>query len=59
MAPSGCHSKEEQQPEVIVYTALDQEFSRPIFAQFTQETGIAVRAKYDVESTKTVDPGGG
>jgi iron(III) transport system substrate-binding protein len=51
---SGCRSKEEQQPEVIVYTALDREFSEPIFAQFTQKTGIAVRAKYDAESTKTV-----
>lgn len=52
---SGCRQKqEEQRPEVIVYTALDQEFSQPIFAEFTQKTGIAVRAKYDAESTKTV-----
>jgi iron(III) transport system substrate-binding protein len=51
---SGCRSKEEQQPEVVVYTALDQEFSQPIFDEFTEKTGIAVRAKYDVESTKTV-----
>jgi iron(III) transport system substrate-binding protein len=50
----GCRQKEEQQPEVIVYTALDQEFSQPIFAEFTEKTGIAVRAKYDAESTKTV-----
>jgi iron(III) transport system substrate-binding protein len=51
---AGCRSKEEQQPEVVVYTALDQEFSQPIFAEFTEKTGIAVRAKYDIESTKTV-----
>jgi iron(III) transport system substrate-binding protein len=51
---SGCHSKEEQQPEVIVYTALDREFSEPIFEEFTKKTGIGVRAKYDAESTKTV-----
>src|SRR5882672_7674478 len=50
----GCHSKEVASPEVVVYTALDQEFSQPIFADFTRETGIVVRAKYDVESTKTV-----
>lgn len=40
--------------EVVVYTALDREFSEPIFAEFTRETGIQVLAKYDAESTKTV-----
>ncbi len=40
--------------EVIVYTALDREFSEPILAEFTKQTGIRVRAKYDSESTKTV-----
>jgi iron(III) transport system substrate-binding protein len=40
--------------EVVVYTALDQEFSGPIFAGFTKETGIIVRPKFDTESTKTV-----
>jgi iron(III) transport system substrate-binding protein len=48
----GCG--QHQPPEVIVYTALDQEFSEPIFRDFTNETGIVVRAKYDTESTKTV-----
>lgn len=40
--------------EVVVYTALDQEFSEPIFAEFTRQTGIVVRPKFDTESTKTV-----
>ena len=40
--------------EVIVYTSLDEEFSRPILAEFTRETGIEVRGKFDVESTKSV-----
>jgi iron(III) transport system substrate-binding protein len=40
--------------EVVVYTALDKEFSEPILKQFEQETGIRVLAKYDVESNKTV-----
>ncbi len=40
--------------KVVVYTALDQEFSKPIFEDFERETGIKVEAKYDVESTKTV-----
>src|SRR5262245_47200528 len=55
----GCHraeapAKTSAPEEVIVYTALDQEFSAPIFAEFTRATGIMVRAKYDAESTKTV-----
>jgi len=40
--------------EVVVYTALDREFSQPIFDAFTQKTGIRVRAKYDTEANKTV-----
>ena len=35
----GCRQKEEQQPEVTVYTALDQEFSQSIFAAFTENPG--------------------
>jgi len=52
LALSGCRSGSE--PEVVVYAALDAEFSRPIFSDFTQQTGIAVRPKFDAESTKTV-----
>ena len=48
----GCLSRGERQ--VVVYAALDEDFSAPIFAEFTRETGIVVRAKYDTESTKTV-----
>jgi iron(III) transport system substrate-binding protein len=40
--------------EVVVYTALDREFSEPVFEEFTQITGIQVRAKYDTEANKTV-----
>jgi iron(III) transport system substrate-binding protein len=54
VAMIGCHSEPAKPPEVIVYTALDQEFSEPIFEEFTKATGIVVRAKYDTESTKTV-----
>lgn len=43
-----------RQPSVVVYTALDQEFSRPVFEEFTRQTGIKILAKYDTESTKTV-----
>ncbi len=50
----GCGSTTPVPEEVVVYTALDEEFSKPIFAAFTRQTGIKVRAKYDTESTKTI-----
>jgi iron(III) transport system substrate-binding protein len=40
--------------EVVVYTALDRQFSEPILSDFTARTGITVSAVYDTESTKTV-----
>ncbi len=49
---TGCWSSSG--PEVVVYTALDSEFSKPIFADFTAETGVKVLPKFDTESTKTV-----
>lgn len=48
---AGCTSR---QPEVVVYAALDREFSAPVLEGFTKESGIRVLAKYDDESTKTV-----
>lgn len=42
------------QQEVVVYTALDRQFSEPILNRFEARTGIKVRAKYDTESTKTI-----
>ena len=49
---AGCWSRSASQ--VVVYTALDFEFSEPIFADFTAETGIDVAGKFDTEATKTV-----
>lgn len=40
--------------QVVVYTALDEDFSRPVFEEFTRQTGIEVLGKFDTESTKTV-----
>lgn len=40
--------------ELVAYCALDEGFARPILADFEQATGITVRWKFDVESTKTV-----
>jgi iron(III) transport system substrate-binding protein len=39
---------------VVVYTALDQDFSEPIFEDFTRAMGIVVRTAFDSESTKSV-----
>lgn len=52
MATSGC--LRPSGTEVIVYSALDREYAKPIFDAFYDQTGIRVRAKYDPESTKTV-----
>src|SRR5262249_47586565 len=49
---AGCWSAPEK--SVVVYTALDSEFSRPILEQFSRETGITALPKFDTESTKTV-----
>ena len=40
-------------PEVVVYTSVDQHFSEPILKAFENESGIKVRAVYDVEAAKT------
>jgi iron(III) transport system substrate-binding protein len=47
----GCGPRRD---EIVVYAALDREFSEPVLKDFTKETGIEVLAKYDIESTKTV-----
>jgi iron(III) transport system substrate-binding protein len=38
---------------VVVYTSVDQLFSEPILTRFEEETGIEVKAVYDVEAAKT------
>ena len=48
----GCWSASDS--EVIVYTAQDEEFAKPVFDEFTSRTAVAVRPKFDAESTKTV-----
>jgi len=47
---AGCG---KQGSSVVVYTALDEMYSRPILDVFENETGIAVRASYDTEAAKT------
>lgn len=40
-------------PAVVVYTALDEMYSRPILDDFTAETGILAQTVYDTEAAKT------
>jgi len=37
----------------VVYTSVDQVFSEPIFKEFERRSGIAVRAVFDTEETKS------
>lgn len=39
---------------VIVYSALDREFAEPVLRDLARQTGLVLRTKFDVESTKTV-----
>ncbi len=39
---------------VVVYAALDQEFSEPLLNAYAGQTGVRIRSKFDVESTKTI-----
>ena len=48
----GCISQQDN--EVVVYSALDREFSEPILNDLQQELEFSIRAKYDQESNKTV-----
>lgn len=52
IAFAGCWTASPN--EVIVYTALDREFSYPILDDFEKASGVTVLPKADVESTKTV-----
>ncbi len=39
--------------EVVIYTSVDQIYSEPILDRFEEETGIKIKAVYDVEAAKT------
>jgi iron(III) transport system substrate-binding protein len=51
--PAATQSK-PLETSVVVYSALDQEFAEPVLKRETAAAGISLRAKFDVESTKTV-----
>jgi len=41
-------------PDLVVYCSLDQEFSEELIQRFGRETGLAVRAEFDIEANKNV-----
>lgn len=49
---TGCWSAPDR--EVVVYAALDREFSQPALDQFAEQEKCTVSPKFDIESTKTV-----
>jgi iron(III) transport system substrate-binding protein len=46
----GCGGREG----IVAYTALDREFSEPVYEAYEARTGRIIRSKYDIESAKTV-----
>lgn len=49
---TGCLPRTDD--EVVVYSALDREFSEPILNDLGTELGFSIRPKFDQESNKTV-----
>jgi iron(III) transport system substrate-binding protein len=49
---AGCTKTDQK--EVVIYTSVDQIFSEPILSDFEKNTGIKIKAVYDVEASKTV-----
>jgi iron(III) transport system substrate-binding protein len=42
-----------QTREVVVYTSVDQVYAEPVLKAFEAQSGIRVKAVYDIEATKT------
>jgi iron(III) transport system substrate-binding protein len=53
-AVPGCARRAEDDTRVVVYSALDREFSEPLLQRYGTRAGVRVLPKFDVESTKTV-----
>lgn len=48
---ASCSSNKK---EVVIYTSVDQVYSEKIFKDFEAQTGIKVKAVFDIEADKTV-----
>lgn len=53
LSQSGCMAPAAKD-SVVVYCALDSEYSEPILQRLGKELAISILPKFDVESTKTV-----
>lgn len=51
VALTACSGPE---PDVVVYTAMDQVHSEEILLLFQERTGLSVRMEFDIEANKTV-----
>lgn len=49
---TGCKTPPSR--EVVVYTSVDQVYSEKLFDKYEKETGVKVKAVYDIEAQKTV-----
>jgi iron(III) transport system substrate-binding protein len=49
---AGCRRAPARR-EVVVYTSLDEPYSRPVLEAFTRDTGITARPVYDTEANKS------
>lgn len=43
-----------REPDLTVYCSLDQEFGEPLIRRFETETGLKVRAEFDIEANKNI-----
>ena len=51
ISTSNCSN--DNAKSVVIYTALDEMYSRPILDDFEAETGVKVLVQYDTEASKT------
>jgi len=47
---AGC----AKEPDLTVYCSLDQTYGEPLIQRFERESGLKVRAEFDIEATKNV-----
>lgn len=51
IAIAGCRRAESR---AVVYCAQDEDFARPVFADFQKSSGVEVEPKFDTEANKSV-----
>ena len=52
--PSCKQRPGQEQREVVLYCSVDQSIAEPIIAEFEEQSGIKVLARFDTEASKTV-----